>query len=228
MLRLKSFINHFSFQLINGCGIKNPLEVFIMDKKFDKLNKKISALDPRFRKKIDELFSAMTDSVSMLYEAATHDEKTGLYNSRFFETILDMEIERVGRGHQKLSLLMIDIDYFKEVNDKYGHIKADELLLRLAKVLNKQFRKSDIISRFGGEEFFILLPETNLEKAKKITSRLRSKIKSDKILKKHGITISGGLTQYKKVDTKKKFKQRADKALYQAKKSGRDKFVASK
>lgn len=225
---MKGFINHFSFQLINGCGIKNPLEVFIMDKKFGKLNKKISALDPRFRKKIEELFSAMTDSVSMLYEAATRDEKTGLYNNRFFETMLDMEVEKADRGHQKLSLFMIDIDYFKEINDKYGHLKADELLVSLAKVLTKQFRKTDIISRFGGEEFFILLPETDLVKAKKITSRLRSKIKSDKILKKHGITISGGLTQYKKGDTKKKFKKRADEALYKAKQSGRDKFIALK
>jgi diguanylate cyclase (GGDEF)-like protein len=199
-----------------------------MEKKFGKLNKKISALDPRFRKKIEELFGAMTESVSMLYEAATHDEKTGLYNSRFFENILDMEIEKAGRGHQKLSLFIIDIDFFKKINDKYGHLKADEFLMIIAKILQKQFRKSDIVSRFGGEEFFILLPETDLEKAKKITSRLRSKIKSDKVLKKYGITVSGGLTQYKKKDTKKKFKERADKALYKAKQSGRDRFVVLK
>ena len=199
-----------------------------MDKKFDKLNKKISALDPRFRKKIEELFVAMTESVSMLYDAATHDEKTGLYNNRFFENMLDMEIEKAGRGHQKLSLFIIDIDYFKEINDKYGHLKADELLARLAKVLNKQFRRSDIVSRFGGEEFFILLPETDLEKAKKITARLRTAIKSDSMLKKYGVSVSGGLTQFKKKDTKKKFKQRADKALYKAKHTGRDKFVVIK
>jgi len=199
-----------------------------MDKKFDKLDKKISALDPRFRKKMEGLFSAMTESVSMLYEAATHDEKTGLYNSRFFENILDMELEKAGRGHQKLSLFIIDIDFFKKINDKYGHLKADEFLVRLSKILQKQFRRSDIVSRFGGEEFFILLPETNLEKARKIISRLKSKVNSDRVLKKHGITISGGLTQYKRRDTKKKFKQRADKALYQAKHTGRDKFVVLK
>ena len=199
-----------------------------MDKRFDKLNKKISALDPQFRKKIEELFSAMTESVSMLYDAATHDEKTGLYNSRFFENMLDMEFEKADRGQQKLSLLIIDIDFFKKVNDKYGHIKSDEFLIRIAKILQKQFRKSDIVSRFGGEEFFILLPETNLEKAKRISSRLKSKIKSDKMLKRHGITVSGGLTQYKKKDTKKKLNQRADKALYKAKHSGRDRFVVLK
>jgi len=193
-----------------------------------KLKNKISALDPRFRKKLEDLFSAMSESVSLLYEAATHDEKTNLYNNKFFENILEMEIEKAQRGNQKLSLFITDIDFFKKVNDKYGHVKADELLARLAKVLQKQLRKSDVAARFGGEEFFILLPETDLERAKKITSRIRSAIRSDQMLKKHGITISGGLTQYKKKDTKKKLKQRADKALYKAKHTGRDKFVVLK
>lgn len=194
-----------------------------MDKE---LKEKISTLDPKFREKIEELFGTMKESISLLYEAAIRDEKTGLYNSKFFETILDMEIEKVKRRQQKLSLFMIDIDYFKKINDKYGHLKADELLVRLAEVLTKQFRKSDIISRFGGEEFFILLPETDLKKAKKITSRLRTAIKSDKILQKHDVVISGGLTEFKKKDTKKTFEQRADKALYQAKKQGGDRFAS--
>jgi diguanylate cyclase (GGDEF)-like protein len=195
-----------------------------MDKK---LSKKISALDPRFRKKIEELFSSMSESISMLYDAATHDEKTGLYNNKFFETILDMEVEKASRGQQKLSLFMVDIDFFKKINDKYGHIKADELLARLAKVLQKQLRKSDVAARFGGEEFFILLPETNLEKAKRITTRIRTAIKSDKMLKKHGVNVSGGLSQYRKTrDSKKMMKERVDKALYKAKQTGRDKFVS--
>ena len=194
-----------------------------MDKK---LKEKISALDPKFKENIEELFGTMKESISMLYESAIRDDKTKLYNSKFFETILDMEIEKVKRGQEKLSIFMIDIDYFKKINDEYGHLKADELLVRLAEVLTKQFRKSDIISRFGGEEFFILLPETDLKKAKKITSRLRTAIKSDKILQKHDIAISGGLTEFKKKDTKKTFEQRADKALYQAKKQGGDKFVS--
>ena len=194
-----------------------------MDKK---LRGKVSALDPKFKEKIEELFGTMKESISLLYETAIRDEKTGLYNSKFFETILDMEIEKVKRGQEKLSIFIIDIDFFKKINDKYGHLKADELLIRLAEVLTKQFRKSDIVSRFGGEEFLILLPETDLKKAKKITSRLRTAIKSDKILKKHDVTVSGGLTEFRKRDTKKTFKQRVDKALYKAKHSGRDKFVS--
>jgi len=188
--------------------------------------KKLHALDPKFREKFTELMSIMEDSISMLYEAATRDEKTGLYNNKFFETMLDMELEKAKRGQQKLCLFIIDIDFFKKINDTYGHMKADELLARLAQVLMKQIRKSDIAARFGGEEFFVLLPETNLRKAKKLAARLRRVIKSDKMLKKHGIAVSGGITQYKQRDTKKRIKERVDKALYKAKQTGRDKFVA--
>jgi len=190
--------------------------------------KKLHALDPRFRKKFTELMSMMDESISLLYEAATHDEKTGLYNNKFFENMLDIEIEKAKRGQQKLSLFMIDIDFFKKINDAYGHMKADELLARLAQVLMKQIRKSDIAARFGGEEFFVLLPETNLAKAKKLTGRLRDAIKKDSVLKKHGIEVSGGITEFKKGDTKKKLKERVDKALYQAKRQGRDRFVVVK
>ena len=136
-----------------------------------------------------------------------------------------MEFEKAKRGKQKLSLFIMDIDFFKKINDTYGHIKGDEILKRLAQIAKKQIRKSDIIARFGGEEFIILLPETPLIKAKKLVSRLRKRIKDDKILKKYNVTTSGGLTQYKKGDSKKRFKERADKALYKAKKTGRDKIV---
>lgn len=190
------------------------------------MKKKISALDPRFKKQIKDLLENMHESISLLYEAATKDEKTGLYNNKFFETMLDMEIEKAKRKQQKLSLMITDIDFFKKINDTYGHMKADDLLARLAKAIQKQIRKSDIAARFGGEEFIILLPETSLDKAKKLASRLKRAVHSDSVLKKHKLTISGGLTQFKLKDTKKKFKQRIDRALYKAKKQGRDRFIS--
>jgi diguanylate cyclase (GGDEF)-like protein len=193
-----------------------------MNKNFDK---KLSALDPRFRKKIHDLLDSMHESVSMLYEAATHDEKTGLYNNKFFETILEMEIEKAKRGKEDLSLIMVDIDFFKKINDELGHMKADEILAKLAGVLIRKVRKSDVVARFGGEEFFILLPETSLIKAKRFASRLGKAIKDNPFLKKYNITVSGGITQFRKGDTKDRFKQRVDKGLYNAKNSGRDKFV---
>jgi diguanylate cyclase (GGDEF)-like protein len=194
----------------------------------EEINKKINALDPGFRKKIKFLLENIDESVSLLYEAATHDEKTGLYNNKFFENILSMEIEKAKRGKQKLSIIITDIDFFKKINDKYGHMKADELLSRLAKVITDEIRISDIAARFGGEEFIILLPETNLKKAKKLSARLRASVKRDLILKKHSLNISGGITEFRKKDTKKSFKSRADKALYKAKQSGRDQFVVVK
>ena len=190
--------------------------------------KKVSALDPKFREKISELFETMQRSISMLYESAIRDEKTGLYNHKFFETIIKMEIEKVKRNKEKLSLIIIDIDFFKKLNDTYGHLKGDELLAHLAKLLLKTLRKSDIVSRFGGEEFFLLLPETSLEKAKKLGTRLKRAIHNDKIFKKYNLTISGGITEFRKRDTETKFKERVDKALYQAKKQGRDRFIVSK
>jgi diguanylate cyclase (GGDEF)-like protein len=193
-----------------------------MDKKIEE---KLSVLDPRFRKKIGDLFSSINESVSMLYDAAIRDEKTGLYNNKFFETIFEMEAEKARRKQQKLSMIMLDIDHFKKINDTVGHMKADELLKRLAEVLQKQVRKSDIVARFGGEEFIILLPETNLKKAKRFASRMRSAIHSDYILKRNHLTVSGGLSQYKSHENKKKMKERVDKALYEAKESGRDKFI---
>lgn len=196
-----------------------------MDKRLDK---KLSALDPRFRKQITELMESMHESISILYEAATHDEKTGLYNNKFFDTMIEMEMEKAKRKQEKLSLMMTDIDFFKKINDTYGHVKADELLAQLAKVIQDIVRKSDVVARFGGEEFVILLPETSLEKAKRFASRLKKAIHENKILKKHKLTVSGGITQFREHDTKSKFMQRADKALYKAKNSGRDKFVAEK
>jgi diguanylate cyclase (GGDEF)-like protein len=192
------------------------------------VNKKISALDPQFREKISEMFGAMQKSINMLYDAAIRDEKTGLYNNKFFETLLEMEIDKAKRKKQKLSLMIIDIDFFKKVNDTYGHLKADEILAHLAKLVKQTVRKSDVPARFGGEEFFVILPETILEKAKKLAARLKKVIHSDKFLKKYNVTVSGGLTQFKINDTKIKFKERADKALYQAKETGRDKFIAIK
>jgi diguanylate cyclase (GGDEF)-like protein len=193
-----------------------------------KIEEKLSALDPRFKKKIQDLFASINESVSMLYDAAIHDEKTGLYNNKFFETVFEMEAEKAKRGQQKLSLIMTDIDHFKQINDTLGHIKADELLKRLADVMRKQIRKSDIVCRFGGEEFIILLPETNLEKARKFANRLKSAIHSDSVLKKYHVNVSGGISQYKDKEPRKNLKERVDKALYKAKEGGRDRFEVMK
>ena len=153
-------------------------------------------------------------------------QKTKIYNYNFFQTIFKMEFEKAKRGSQELSLFILDIDHFKKINDVYGHIQADKLLEQLAKILTKIIRKSDILARFGGEEFIILFPETNIRKAKEVTSRIRDAIKEDKLLRNHKLTVSGGLTKYIKKDSTNSMLKRADKALYDAKESGRDRLIA--
>ena len=128
-------------------------------------------LDPHFKKKIGKIFGkisvAQKKQIAHLYDLATHDEKTGLYNSHFFENMLEMEFEKAKREQQKLCLFMIDVDFFKKVNDKHGHLKGDAFLKRIAEILKKQLRKSDVAARFGGEEFFIILPQTKLQNQEK-------------------------------------------------------------
>jgi diguanylate cyclase (GGDEF)-like protein len=193
-------------------------------KKRDEL-KELNILDPEFKKQIEKILGHVNSSISMLYEAATHDRKTKVYNYSFFKSIFKMEFEKARRNLQKLSLLIIDIDYFKKINDTYGHVKADEMLARLGKILKESVRESDIVSRFGGEEFVVLFPETNLKKASEVALRLRDKIKKDSFLKKYRLTVSGGLTKYEKRDSMKTMQERADKALYEAKEKGRDRII---
>jgi len=185
---------------------------------------KFKSLKPRHRKKIEEILKEIHGNFDILYEIAMKDEKTGLHNMKFFDSIFDIEFEQARRG-QKLSLAVIDIDYFKKVNDLYGHLKGDEILLRVARVIKSSLRKSDVVSRFGGEEFFVLLLGTDKKRAKQALERVRKSIETNKTLKKYNVTISAGTTQFKKQDTKKQLQKRADKAMYKAKAQGRNKVV---
>ncbi|MFH1801836.1 MAG: GGDEF domain-containing protein [archaeon] len=160
-------------------------------------------------------------NINRLYHIATHDEKTGLYNHVFFKDIFSMELDKAKRG-KPLSLIVVDIDLFKKVNDKHGHVQADKILLKLAQLLERKVRKYDVVARFGGEEFFIMLPNTKTSKAKQIAERLRKGVMTDTFLKKYKITISLGVTEYLQKDTLQKMSKRADAALYHAKKSGRN------
>ncbi len=185
-------------------------------------------IEKSLQDKIKKLSPEMQKLIFELYETSIRDPKTGLYNYRLFETVLEMEIEKAKRGQENLSLIMVDIDDFKKINEKYGHIRADDILVRLAKVMSRTMRAYDILSRFGGEEFMILLPETNLKNAKLFSERLKQKIYEDKFLSKHGIKVSGGIAQYKKSETAKRFKERVNLALRKAKSQGKDRFVVAK
>jgi len=171
---------------------------------------------------LKNLLEKIQMSVNKLYHIATHDEKTALYNHVFFKEVFSFELDKAKRG-KPLSLVIIDIDFFKKVNDTYGHLQADKILEKVARVLEKVVRHYDVVARFGGEEFFIMLPNAKINRAKTVAERVRKGILNNKILSKYKITISLGVAEYKDRDNFERISKRADKALYKAKKTGRNK-----
>ena len=156
------------------------------------------------------------------------DGLTELYNYTFFQQLLKTEVERAGRYGHQLSLLMIDIDNFKGYNDAYGHPAGDDALRRLARVMSRAVRGCDFIARYGGDEFVVVLPETDQTEAKTIGERLRTLV-SKTIFdgtregEESIITVSVGLATYPKdAQTKEDLVKRADQALYQAKSKNRN------
>ena len=154
------------------------------------------------------------------------DGRTQLYNSRYFYAQLKGEIERCNRYSHKLSLLLLDIDNFKEYNDTFGHLEGDKILVRLGRVIKSCLRKMDTAYRYGGEEFTIILPGTDGEEAHTVAERLRAAVLEEDFTDgQHPdvrITISIGVTQYLQEEKIASFVQRADQAMYQSKQAGRN------
>ena len=165
---------------------------------------------------------------------ATLDALTGLNNRHQFEIRLKQEYAGAKRQNKPLCAMMLDIDFFKSINDTYGHATGDKVLKTVANVIKDKLREYDIPSRYGGEEFCILLPQTNIEEASIVAERLRSAVETkaietfiekDDSNKNISVTISIGLSQLKETDMAEDLYKRADKALYEAKKTGRNKVV---
>jgi len=160
-------------------------------------------------------------------EAAFTDHLTGLANRRRFERQLDREVNRTLRYERAFSLLMLDIDNFKLVNDSFGHSSGDEAIRRLSKVLQEGTRGIDLAARIGGEEFAILLVETGKEGALEVAERLRLSIRNMPIPLVGQITASFGVAECpSSAQTATDMLKAADLALYEAKRAGRDKVVA--
>ncbi|MBF0316924.1 MAG: diguanylate cyclase [Nitrospirae bacterium] len=153
--------------------------------------------------------------------ATITDGLTGLYNKRYFNKILSTHITDGRRYGYPVSLIFFDIDHFKAVNDKYGHLSGDCVLKDLAKLVSCQIRDQDVSARWGGEEFVILMPHINLDVAVKIAQRLRMSIEGQTICDMQ-ITSSFGVATYTDGETEEDFLNRADALLYEAKRSGRN------
>ena len=166
---------------------------------------------------------------------ATLDALTGFYNRRQLEERIKQEVSNAKRQKAPLCGIMTDIDFFKSVNDTYGHAVGDLVLKTIAKVIRCQLREYDIAGRYGGEEFSILLPFTKINEAQMVAERLRktiedkvidiSKINPDSEIKTIKVTLSLGVYEMKENDNECDFLIKADKALYQAKNTGRNKVV---
>ncbi|HOV14032.1 MAG TPA: sensor domain-containing diguanylate cyclase, partial [Spirochaetota bacterium] len=162
-----------------------------------------------------------------LYELAISDGKTKLYIHRYFQTRLDEELKRTARYGGEISLIMFDLDHFKSINDTYGHQMGDEVLIKVAGIIKSNCRTSDIPSRFGGEEFAVILVETGKEGAFVYGEKIRKIVEESVFLyndKEIKITISVGITSYRDNNPKNSidFISMADKALYYSKKNGRN------
>jgi len=158
---------------------------------------------------------------------ATTDKLTQAYNRAKFDEIIEREIERSWRHNRPLSLLMFDIDHFKQVNDTYGHAVGDCVLKTMAELVRKNMRKIDCFVRWGGEEFMIIASETDLKTAGNTAERIRKIIESYRFDEAGKITVSFGVTQFGKDDTVDTFVKRADDALYKAKANGRNRVEVS-
>ncbi len=164
-----------------------------------------------------------------LEQLAITDALTGLYNSRHFFSQIKTEIKRYKRYSRPLSLLILDIDFFKQYNDTWGHLEGDKVLMRIGKVINSCMRSMDTAYRYGGEEFAIILPETRLQKACVVGARIKDNINSQVFEPEPGtrtsITISIGATELAEGEDFKSLISRADKALYKSKETGRNKLT---
>jgi diguanylate cyclase (GGDEF)-like protein/PAS domain S-box-containing protein len=157
-----------------------------------------------------------------LEKLASTDSLTGIYNRHKFEEIFENEMERALRYKKPLSLIMFDIDYFKRVNDNFGHDFGDMVLKDIVNIVKDNIRNIDIFARWGGEEFFVLCPETSVENAEVFAQKLRKKIAEFSFKKIGKITSSFGVTSFADKDNKNTFIKRVDDALYRAKNEGRD------
>jgi diguanylate cyclase (GGDEF)-like protein len=157
------------------------------------------------------------------------DDLTQLYNSRHFHRQIKIEIERASRYHHPLSLLMVDIDWFKSFNDRFGHLQGDAALSHVGKLIQMSLRAMDSAYRYGGEEFAVILPVTTGEEALVAAERLRARVEKSPVIFEDGtnapLTLSIGIGDYDPGETENQLIQRADQALYQSKENGRNRIT---
>ena len=192
-------------------------------RKIHRLNRNLEISENNYKIIAEEL----KEKNSLLEASATTDVLTGLRNRLYFNQRVIDEFERYKRCHTELSLLILDIDHFKRINDIYGHTGGDEVLKNISNVLQNTLRELDVLARWGGEEFIVLLPGTGMNEAIEIAEKLRKQIESLTHENGEVVTISIGVSTLTESETIEPWIARADKALYHAKKQGRNRCCMS-
>jgi len=187
----------------------------------------------RAGKRIVDLQMELMETNKRLELLSITDGLTKLHNHRYFQDELAKAFDESHRYERPLSLAMIDIDFFKKVNDTYGHAVGDEVLKTVAKLYGDSVRSTDLVARYGGEEFAVMMPETALEDALTFAEKIRSLVESAPIDTQAGpvpVTVSLGVASYPftRVASSKELIVAADKALYRAKRNGRNQVQAEK
>lgn len=165
-----------------------------------------------------------------MIHASLHDHLTNLLNRSSLDANIQREIKRCKRDKSPLSIIILDIDNFKKINDIHGHIAGDQVLMQLASIILKTMRETDYAFRIGGEEFLLLLNNTSLNDGKKLAERLRKEVESSVVNfedKTITFTVSLGLSNFKVTDTQQSLIAKADKAMYTAKMSGKNQVITS-
>ncbi|MGC9188039.1 MAG: GGDEF domain-containing protein [Sulfurihydrogenibium sp.] len=198
--------------LLKDFNSESKITVYMLLKDLDNISLKL-------------LFILNKISLENISSIALKDPLTGLLNRYTLDIILTKETSKAKRYDYKISLIIMDLDNFKKVNDTYGHLVGDEVLIHFAKVVKSVVRNSDYPFRYGGEEFLILLPHTDLEGAKVVAERIREKVEKHKFPMVGKMTVSCGIAEVKNFDNPYLDIERADKYLYIAKKTGKNKCI---
>jgi diguanylate cyclase (GGDEF)-like protein len=162
-----------------------------------------------------------------LQELAVRDPLTGLYNRRYFDETLAAEVKRAHRYDRQLALIFMDLDDFKAINEELGHLGGDAVLVGIAERLRSVIRAADIAARVGGDEFAVILPESSTDDAQRLFRRLQTAIENQPIARAKQMCLSGGIADLGRDDDDMSFFERADRALYRAKRTGKGRMVAA-
>jgi diguanylate cyclase (GGDEF)-like protein len=185
----------------------------------------LSVYASSMRARIADSRRKLAESMEQVQQLATHDELTKALNRRALMARLEEERARVARGGETLSIALLDIDHFKAVNDGHGHAAGDRVLQGFARMIHDTMRETDVFGRYGGEEFMMILPATRPEAARVALERIRAAVQQadwrdiDPALK---ISVSSGVSAYRPGETVEQCINRADRALYEAKRRGRN------